>query len=78
MPFTVLEWLAGLLVIVLLIATSVALVRLLVPKLSLGEGRALKITIVFFALLGAIAVSSAAGMMLMHLHMGTMECCERQ
>lgn len=73
---TILEWLGGLLVVVLLIATVVALVRLLVPKLSLGKGRALTITVVVFALLGAIAVSGAAGMMLMHLGMSIMGCCQ--
>lgn len=78
MNVTILEWLAGLLVVVLLIATIVALVRLLVPKLSLGKSRALKITIVIFALLGAIAVANSAGMMLMHLGMTMMGCCQQQ
>lgn len=63
MAITILEWLGGLLVIVLLVATIVALVRLLVPKLSLGKSRALKITIVGFAPLGAIAVANSAGML---------------
>jgi len=75
---TVLAWLAGLLVLVLVIATAVALVRLLVPKLMLGSGRALKVTVVVFALLGAIAVGSSATMGVMHLSMSMMECCEQQ
>lgn len=76
MAITLVEWLGGLLVIVLLIAALVALVRLLVPKLTIGKSRALKIALVVFALLGAVAVSSAGSMMLMHLSM--MGCCQGQ
>jgi hypothetical protein len=72
---TVLAWLAGLLVIVLLIATLVALVRLLAPRLSMGRSKALPIVIVVFAALGAIAISGASGMLLMHLAMILMGCC---
>lgn len=64
---TILAWLGGLLVLVLLIATVVALVRLLVPRLSIAKGRASKIVLVLFALFGAVAVSSVAGMLVMHL-----------
>lgn len=73
---TVLAWLGGLLVVVLLIATLVALVRLLAPRLSIGKSGALAIAVVVFAALGVVAVSGASGMLLMHLGMSLMGCCE--
>jgi hypothetical protein len=75
---TILAWLGGLLVIVLLLAALVALVRLLAPRLSIGKSKALAIVIVVFAVLGAVAVSGASGMLLMHLGMSLMGCCEAQ
>jgi hypothetical protein len=75
---TILAWLSGLLVTVLLIAAVVALVRLLVPRLSMDKSKALAIVIVVFAALGAVIVSGASGMLLMHLGMSLMGCCEAQ
>jgi hypothetical protein len=75
---TVLAWLGSLLVVVLLIATVVAVVRLLVPRLSISGSRALAVAVLIFAALGAVAVSGASGMLLMHLGMSLMGCCEAQ
>jgi hypothetical protein len=76
--FTALERLGGLLVVLLLAATLIALVRLLVPRLSITKSRGLNIAVVVFALLGVLAVSGAAGMMLMHLSMIMTGCCQAQ
>jgi hypothetical protein len=75
---TLLAWLGGLLVVVLLVATLVALVRLLVPELSMGRSRALAVALVVLATVGAVAVSGASGMLFMHLAMRLTGCCEPQ
>lgn len=71
------ELLAALLIVVLLVAAFVACVRLLVPALNMGKSRALKIAVVVFAVLGALTMSSAAAMLLMHLGMSLMGCCQQ-
>lgn len=75
---TILALLSGLLIVVLLIATVVALVRLLVRALSISKRRGLNIAVVVLAAIGAVAVSGSAGMLLMHFGMSMIGCCEAQ
>jgi fumarate reductase subunit D len=61
-----LAWVAGGLVVILLIAVVIAAVRLLIPAGHAGgEGRAAKAILIVFAVIGAVALAAVVALGLM-------------